>query len=55
MSKVIEVEYSLDGPTVIIQTAREAHLKFMREKDRPKDIEWALSLEFGVKCSVKLL
>lgn len=55
MCEIVEVEYSLEGPIVVIQAAKEAHRKFIQEKDRSKDIEWALSLEFGVKCGIKLI
>ncbi|HLX57488.1 MAG TPA: DNA polymerase III subunit gamma/tau [Ktedonobacteraceae bacterium] len=53
--KVVGIEGSLEHPVVVIQTEKSAHYKYVRDENRYKDLEWALEMEFGLPCKVRLL
>jgi DNA polymerase-3 subunit gamma/tau len=51
--KVIAVEGTDKEPVVVLHLASEAHYKIVN--DRSKDVEWALTTEFGQNCRIRLL
>ncbi len=51
--KVIAIEGTDKEPIVVLHFANEAHYKIVN--DRSKDVEWALTTEFGQNCRVRLL
>ncbi len=51
--KVIAVEGTDKEPVVVLHLASEAHYKIVN--DRSKDVEWALTMEFGQNCRIHLL
>jgi DNA polymerase III subunit gamma/tau len=53
--KVVGIEGSLEHPVVVIQTEKAAHYKYVRDENRTKDVEWALEVEFGLPCQVRLV
>jgi len=53
--EVVGVEGTVEQPIVIIQAAKQAHYIFVKENDRLKDLEWALTMEFGQSCQVRIL
>jgi DNA polymerase-3 subunit gamma/tau len=53
--KVVGVEGSLEHPVVVMQTEKAAHYKYVRDENRAKDVEWALEVEFGLPCQVRLV
>lgn len=55
MCDVLGAESDGENSIVVVRAAKSAHLKFIREEDRPKEIEWALSLEFNMPCKVRIL
>jgi hypothetical protein len=40
---------------VVIQSEKQAHYKYVKEEDRYKVLEWALTIEFGLECRVRLV
>src|SRR5258707_1113397 len=53
--EVVSIEGTAEQPVVIIQAAKQAHYIFVKENDRYKDLEWALTMEFGQPCQVRML
>lgn len=53
--KVVGVEGSPEHPVVVIQTEKAAHYKYVKDENRSKDLEWALEVEFGLPCQVRLV
>lgn len=53
--EVVSVEGTAEQSIVIIQAAKQVHYTFVKENDRLKDLEWALTMEFGQPCQVRLL
>lgn len=51
--KVIAVEGTDKEPVVVLHLASEAHYKIVN--DRSKDVEWALTTEFGQNFRIRLL
>jgi DNA polymerase-3 subunit gamma/tau len=51
--RIIAIEGTDEEPIVVLHLASEAHYKIVN--DRSKDIEWALTVEFGQNCRVRLL
>jgi len=51
--KIVAIEGTDEDPIVVLHLASEAHYKIVN--DRSKDIEWALTTEFGQNCRVRLL
>jgi DNA polymerase III subunit gamma/tau len=51
--KVISIDGSAEQPVIVIQPAKQVHFAFVKEKS--KDLEWALSMEFGQSCQVRIL
>ena len=52
---IVGVESASDAVVVVMQAAHALHYKYMQEKDYCTDVEWALTIEFGQKCQVRLL
>ncbi len=52
---VVGVERDGDQTIIIVRAAKPAHLKFIREEERPKEVEWALSTEFNIPCKFRIL
>ncbi len=51
--RIVAVEGTDEEPIVVLHLASEAHYKIVN--DRSKDIEWALTVEFGQNCRVRLV
>lgn len=53
---VVRVEGTPGEPVVVIQTERLNHLKYVKDEQRYKDLEWALQMEFNLQsCKVHLV
>lgn len=55
MCDVVGVEAAGEQTLIIIRAVKPGHYAFIRDRDRPKDVEWALSLEFNVPCRLRIL
>jgi DNA polymerase III subunit gamma/tau len=55
MCDVVGVESDGENSIVVVRALKPRHHSFIREENRPKDIEWALSTEFGMPCKVRIL
>jgi DNA polymerase III subunit gamma/tau len=55
MCSVIGVEASNEHTVIVIQTMQKRHFDVLKAEDRPRDIEWALSMEFSLPCKVRLV
>lgn len=55
MCDVLGVEEDGASTVVVIRAAKPAHHNFIRAEDRPKEVEWALSMEFGVDCKLRVM
>jgi DNA polymerase III subunit gamma/tau len=53
--KVVGIEGSPDNPVVVIQAEKQTHYQYVRDENRYKDLEWALEMEFGLPCQVRLV
>ncbi|HEX6477920.1 MAG TPA: DNA polymerase III subunit gamma/tau [Ktedonobacteraceae bacterium] len=53
--EVVSIEGTTEQTIVIIQAAKQVHYTFVKENNRLKDLEWALTMEFGQPCQVRLL
>jgi DNA polymerase-3 subunit gamma/tau len=53
--KILDVEGTVEQPVVVIQSEKQAHYKYVKEEDRYKILEWALTTEFGMPCLVRLV
>ncbi len=53
--KILDVEGTVEQPVVVIQSEKQAHYKYVKEEDRYKILEWALTTEFGTPCLVRLV
>ena len=53
--KVVGIEGSPDNPVVVIQAEKQTHYQYVRDENRYKDLEWALEMEFGLPCQVRLI
>jgi predicted nucleotide-binding protein len=52
---ILDVEGTAKQPVVVIQSEKQAHYKYVKEEERYKILEWALTIEFGLDCRVRLL
>lgn len=52
---ILDVEGSVEQPVVVIQSEKQAHYKYVKEEERYKILEWALTIEFGLECKVRLI
>ncbi|HLL77875.1 MAG TPA: DNA polymerase III subunit gamma/tau [Ktedonobacteraceae bacterium] len=53
---VAGIEGTAEQPVVVIQTEKPNHLKYVRDEQRYKDLEWALQMEFNLpSCQVRLV
>jgi DNA polymerase-3 subunit gamma/tau len=52
---VVGVEAAEGETVVLIEAANETFFKMLSQGDRAKHVDWALSLEFGQPCRVRLL
>ncbi len=55
MCDILGVESDGENAVIVIRAAKPAHHKFIREEDRPKEVEWALSMEFSLPCKLRVL
>jgi hypothetical protein len=53
--QVIDIEGTTERPIVVIQAAKQVHHDYVKANDRYKDLEWALTMEFGSECRVRLV
>ncbi|HYT35974.1 MAG TPA: hypothetical protein VEL49_02260, partial [Ktedonobacteraceae bacterium] len=52
---ILDVEGAAEQPVVVIQSEKQAHYKYVKEEERYKVLEWALTIEFGLECRVRLI
>ena len=52
---ILYVEGTAEQPVVVIQSEKQAHYKYVKEEERYKVLEWALTIEFGLECRVRLI
>ena len=52
---ILDIEGTAEQPVVVIQSEKQAHYKYVKEEERYKILEWALTLEFGLECHVRLI
>jgi DNA polymerase-3 subunit gamma/tau len=52
---ILDVEGTAEQPVVVIQSEKQAHYKYVKEEERYKVLEWALTMEFGLECRVRLI
>lgn len=52
-SNVIAIEGTAEEAVIVLHIEKEAHYKIV--SNRLKDVEWALGVEFGQKCRVRLV
>jgi DNA polymerase III subunit gamma/tau len=52
---ILDVEGTAEQPVVVIQSEKQAHYKYVKEEERYKVLEWALTIEFGLECRVRLI
>ena len=50
-----DIEGTAEQPVVVIQSEKQAHYKYVKEEERYKILEWALTIEFGLECRVRLI
>jgi len=56
--EVVGVEHRDDQTVIAIQAQKQGHFNYVCEHDRSKDVEWALTIEFGQfgrPCEIRLL
>jgi len=53
--KIVAIEGAVEQPVVVIQAKTSVHHDYLKENDRYKDLEWALTIEFGLECRVRLI
>jgi TIR domain len=53
--KVVGIEGTAKQPIIVIQAAKRVHYEYVKTNDRYKDLEWALTEEFGLPCKVRLV
>ena len=53
--KIVGIEGSHEHPVVVIQAEKPTHYQYVRDENRYKDLEWALEMEFGLPCRVRLV
>jgi hypothetical protein len=52
---VVGVEGTEEETVILIEAANDTFFKMLSQGDRAKHVDWALSLEFGQACRVRLL
>jgi len=52
---ILDIEGTAEQPVVVIQSEKQAHYKYVKEEERYKILEWALTIEFGLECRVRLI
>jgi len=52
---ILDIEGTAEQPVIVIQSEKQAHYKYVKEEERYKILEWALTLEFGLECHVRLI
>ncbi len=52
---ILDVEGTAKELVVVIQSEKQAHYKYVKVDDRYKILEWALTIEFGLDCRVRLV
>lgn len=55
MCDVMGVESDGKHAIIVIRAAKPSHLKFIKEENRPKEVEWAMGLEFSQPCKLRVL
>lgn len=55
LCKIIGVEGASEQVVIVIQSERQNHYNYLKGNDRYKDLEWALKMELGMECRVRLL
>jgi DNA polymerase III subunit gamma/tau len=53
--KIVAIEGTAEQPVIAIQAKTYVHHDYLKENDRFKDVEWALTIEFGLECHVRLI
>lgn len=52
---ILDVESASGKTVVVIQSEKQNHYNYVKGNDRYKDLEWALEVEFGFPCQVRLV
>ncbi|HET8839845.1 MAG TPA: hypothetical protein VFN35_00200, partial [Ktedonobacteraceae bacterium] len=55
MCDVVGIEEEGEHTIIVIRAAKPLHFKSIKEGDRPKDVEWALTTEFSIPCKIRVL
>ena len=55
MCDVVGVDEDGEQPVIVLRAAKLQHQKFIKDGDRPKDVEWAFSMEFNFPCKLRVL
>ncbi|HEV2582797.1 MAG TPA: hypothetical protein VGT44_18205, partial [Ktedonobacteraceae bacterium] len=54
--EVVGIEGTAEQPVVVIRATKATHLKYVKDENRYKELEWALQVEFNLpSCQVRLL
>ena len=51
----VGVEGTAEQPIIVIRAQKQGYYTYVSEQDRSKDVEWALTIEFGRQCKICLL
>ena len=52
---IVGVEGTTEQVVISIQAQKQGYYSYVNDQERYKDLEWALTTEFGQKCRVRLL
>ncbi len=52
---IVALEGTGEQPVVAIQAKTYVHHDYLKENEHFKDLEWALTIEFGLECRVRLI
>jgi DNA polymerase III subunit gamma/tau len=52
---IIDIENAPEKTVIVMQAEKQNHYNYVKGNDRYKDLEWALSIEFGIPCFVRLV
>ena len=49
---ILDVEGTAEQPVVVIQSEKQAHYKYVKEEERYKILEWALTIRVWIRVPV---
>ena len=53
--EVVAIEGTSEQPVVVLQAKKSSYYQYVMDEERYKDLEWALTVEFGHQCKVRLV